>query len=246
MFSVVIPIYNHAKFLAQAVRSALESPLAAEIVLLDDGSRDGSAAVAAKLAAASGGRVRNIATRDGNRGAQHRLNELVQIAKYDWVAVLNSDDMFFTGRFEAIVARPEFSSCDFVFGNVLFMDERGALTGAKCGPFDFGLGSLPSIQRLSELLVLENYLVTTSNMIFRKTLHARIGGFADFRYVHDWDFALRAFALGSPLYVQRFLTVYRRHARNTIRENQSEFNSELKAMLALYVRDFPHCTSHSR
>jgi glycosyltransferase involved in cell wall biosynthesis len=239
MFSVVIPIFNHAKFLASAVRSAQQSPLVREILLLDDGSQDSSAAIAARLAAASGGRVRNIITDGGNHGAHNRLNELVQLAACDWVAVLNSDDAFLPGRFEAVLEKPEFASCDFVFGNVLFMNDRGALTGAKCGPFDFGLTSTPATERLSKLLVIENYLVTTSNMIFRKTLHARIGGFGAFRYVHDWDFALRAMALGNPLYVQRFLTAYRLHGNNTIQENETKVNLESKAVLARYAEDFP-------
>ncbi|MBV9770597.1 MAG: glycosyltransferase [Bryobacterales bacterium] len=252
MFSVVVPIYNHAAFIAQAVRSAQQSSLVGEILLVDDGSSDGSADIAAALAAAGAdglrniARVGNIATNGGNRGAPYRLNQLVELAECEWVAVLNSDDLFLPGRFEAIAASPEFSSSDFIFGNVLFVDQRGALTGAKRGPFDFGLSSPPSMQQLSELLALENYIVTTSNMIFRKTLHARAGGFADLRYVHDWDFALRALAMARPLYVPRFLTAYRRHARNTILENEAKFKSERKIMLERYSRDFPATLPHAR
>ena len=70
MFSVVIPIYNHAKFVRQAIWSALRCPLVKEILVVDDGSKDGSDKIAASMAAANSGRVRDLTpTSGGNRGA---------------------------------------------------------------------------------------------------------------------------------------------------------------------------------
>jgi glycosyltransferase involved in cell wall biosynthesis len=241
MFSVVIPIYNHAKFVRQAIWSALRCPLVQEILVVDDGSKDGSDKIAASMARAHSGRVRDLTPPSGgNRGAHHRLNELVEMAQCEWVAVLNSDDVFVDGRFEAIVRDPEFSNCDFAFGNVLFMDERGALMGAKRGPLDSWAAPFrPSLdllrmvteRRFVELLSEQNYLITTSNMVFRKSLHARIGGFRPYRYVHDWDFALRATRLGRAAYVRRFLSAYRIHSRNTILENERKALVETRSML---------------
>jgi glycosyltransferase involved in cell wall biosynthesis len=210
MFSVAIPIYNHAKFVRQAVWSALRNPLVTEILLLDDGSKDGSDRIAADLAAAHSGRVRDLTPRSGgNCGAHHRLNELVESAQCEWIAVLNSDDAFVSGRFEAIVRDPAFPESDFAFGNVLLMDERGALVGAKRGPMDCWAPFRPSGELLAmiaerrfvELVSEENFLITSSNMVFRKILHARIGGFCPYRYVHDWDFALRAMLQGRAMYM---------------------------------------------
>jgi glycosyltransferase involved in cell wall biosynthesis len=247
MFSVVIPIYNHAKFVRQAIWSALRCPLVKEILVVDDGSKDGSDKIAAGMARAHAGRVRDLTPPSGgNRGAHHRLNELVELAQCEWVAVLNSDDAFVDGRFEAIVRDPEFSNCDFAFGNVLFMDERSALMGAKRGPLDSWALSRPSVdllrmvagRRFGELLCERNYLITTSNMVFRKSLHARIGGFRPYRYVHDWDFALRATRLGRAAYVRRFLTAYRIHSRNTILESERKALMETRAMLDNFEAEF--------
>lgn len=240
MFSVVIPIYNHAKFVRQAIWSALRSPLVKEILVVDDGSQDGSHTIAAGMAAAHPGRVRDLTPPSGgNRGAPERLNELVELARCEWVAVLNSDDVFVSGRFEAIVRNPEFSDCDFAFGNLLLIDERGALTGSKRGPLDSWAPFRPSLEllrmvaerRFMELLYEQNHLITTSNMVFRKTLHARLGGFRPYRYVHDWDFALRAMLAGRAAYIQRFLTAYRIHRRNTILESERKGNIETRDML---------------
>jgi glycosyltransferase involved in cell wall biosynthesis len=248
MFSVVVPIYNHARFVRQAIWSALRSPLVQEILVLDDGSTDGSAKIAAALAAAHPARVRNVTpSSGGNRGAHYRLNELVELAESEWVAVLNSDDAFVAGRFETIVAARQFPDADFAFGNVLFMNERGTLLGAQRGPIDcwqpfrpsFQLLRMIAAQRFIELLYDQNYVVTTSNMIFRKSLHARIGGFRPYRYVHDWDFALRAMALGRVAYVQRFLTAYRIHGRNTILESKTKAVDEIASMRDGFQTEFP-------
>jgi glycosyltransferase involved in cell wall biosynthesis len=228
MFSVVIPIYNHAKFVRQAIWSALRSPLVNEILVVDDGSGDGSQKIAASMAAAHPGRVRDLTPASGgNVGAHRRLNELVESAQCEWIAVLNSDDAFVSGRFEAIVRDPQFQDCDFAFGNLLFMDERGALVGAKRGPLDC---SRPE-GRLVEILLKENYLITTSNMVFRKSLHASIGGFRSYRYVHDWDFALRAMACGRTAYIRRFLTAYRIHGGSTFLESEGKPLAEIRSML---------------
>lgn len=251
MFSVVIPIYNHSKFVRQAVWSALRCPLVQEILVVDDGSKDQSARIAAELAVAHAGRVRDLTPLSrGNRGAHHRLNELVEMAECDWVAVLNSDDAFVSGRFEAIVRDPGFLECDFAFGNVLFMNERGALAGAKRGFWDLWAPTISSLalfrmiadQRFIEPLHEQNYIITTSNMVFRKRLHSRIGGFRSYRYVHDWDFALRAMVQGRAAYIQRFLTAYRIHSRNTIGENEGEALLETRSMLNRFNAEFPGAT----
>jgi glycosyltransferase involved in cell wall biosynthesis len=255
MFSVLIPIYHHAKFVRQAIWSALRCPLVQEILVVDDGSKDGSDKIAAGMARAHSGRVRDLTSPSGgNRGAHHRLNELVGQAQCEWVAVLNSDDAFVSDRFEAIVEDPGFSDCDFAFGNVLLMDGRGALVGAKRGPLDtwgatfrpsFDLLRMLAERRFVELLREQNYLITTSNMVFRKSLHARIGGFRPYRYVHDWDFALRAMLLGRAAYIRRFLTAYRIHSRNTVSESERKAIVETRTMLDGFRAEFSGPTQAS-
>ena len=248
IFSVLMPVYNHARFVRQAVTSALRSALVSEIVLVDDGSTDISAAIVADLASRYPDRVRNLTKEgEGNRGAHIRLNQLVEAAKHEVVAVLNSDDVFVEGRFEAIVEHGSFPESDFAFGNLLLINAGGRLVGAKRGPFDTGTPFPPEFDvakmvksgNLVDLLAHQNYLGTTSNMVFTKELHGRIGGFRDFRYVHDWDFALRAMALGRCTYVRRFLTAYRMHETNTIGGAPTELYWESRTLFDRFLAGFP-------
>jgi glycosyltransferase involved in cell wall biosynthesis len=249
MFSVVVPVYNHANYVREAVRSALRSPLVKDVVLVDDGSADASADILCELANDNPSRVYNLTTKDHrNRGAHNRLNALVEAAKCAWVAVLNSDDVFVDGRFEAIIAHASFLRCEFACGNLLLMNAAGGLVTAKRGPFDpgkhfprsFDVEKMVGSGDLLDLLSHQNWLGTTSNMVFTKALHARIGGFAAYRYVHDWDFALRAMALARCCYVRRYITAYRMHSDNTINESAARVNDEARHMFDRLLKDLPH------
>lgn len=253
MFSVVIPVFNHERYLAECVLSAVRSPLVTEVLLLNDGSSDGSAALARQLAAGSLSKVRDVTPEGrGNKGAHATLNELVSQAANDWVAVLNSDDTFTPSRFELIRKRMRFKSFDLLFGNVLVMDAQGRQLGGKRAMYDPQLPfpanfDIPRMAERSEwlpLLAHQNFLATTSNMVFRKDLFQQLGGFADLRYVHDWDFCLRAAFVGTVDYLPHALTNYRVHAGNTIKEDSAKVDREVRVLFDKLLADYPSLALH--
>lgn len=89
--SVVIPLYNHARYVGAAIESVLDQTLRPrEIVCIDDGSTDGSAAVVEAMAR----RRPFLRFRSRpNQGAHRTLNEAIQEAQGRYVAILNSDDI---------------------------------------------------------------------------------------------------------------------------------------------------------
>jgi glycosyltransferase involved in cell wall biosynthesis len=246
-FSVLIPSYNHARFLSGAVLSAWRDPLVGEILIVDDGSTDGSRDMAERLGRSCGPRVRCLdeAPHD-NRGAPERLNQLVRAARFEWLAILNSDDQFVPGRFEAVRAAIGRTPGDFYFGNILIIDKDGRVTGGKRPFFDYeypldrqlsdlGIGRESLIGHLSN----QNIIATTSNAIFTRALYDRVGGFADFRYVHDWDFFLRAAWHGTAQYVPQPFTLYRQHGSNTISEGGERIKKEAQDLFKRVLADIP-------
>lgn len=255
MFSVLIPVFNHARFLRQAVESAIRDQLVGEVLLVDDGSHDESPRVIRDLVRVYGPRVRDIGAGGvGNRGAHARLNELVEAARHDWVAVLNSDDAFVPSRFAVARALTRSGRTQFVAGHLLIMDADGVVCGRKRGwldpeyPFPPALHGdaaavppdwrLPAWQEAFRARLLnQNFIATTSNMMFTKRLHCRIGGFRDYRYCHDWDFALRAAFAGEVGWCQQYLTLYRIHGSNTIAEAKARIRADVQLMFRRFAAD---------
>ncbi|WP_266169941.1 glycosyltransferase [Dyella subtropica] len=131
--SVIMPTYNHEKF----VRAAIDSVLAQEgvdfeFLISDDGSRDATREVVASV---SDERIRFFPN-TVNRGACVVTNELVQASRGEFVALLNSDDMWLPGKLAEQVrlmdSRPGLGA---TFGRARFID-RDAFPIAKSGlPF---------------------------------------------------------------------------------------------------------------
>jgi cellulose synthase/poly-beta-1,6-N-acetylglucosamine synthase-like glycosyltransferase len=112
--SVVIPVYNAERFVAQAVESALAEPEVAEIILVEDGSTDDTLEACCALADREP-RVRVFQHPQGaNRGPAESRNLGISQARCEFTAFLDADDYFLPGRF--CMAREIFASDPSVEG----------------------------------------------------------------------------------------------------------------------------------
>lgn len=247
MFTVVIPTYNHARYLHETVRSCLSDPAVTEILIADDGSHDKSHAIAKTFSQWFPSKVRDISTEPPvNIGAHRRLNGLIQKATNDWIAVLNSDDAFGVSRFQILRQWLRTTKADLIFGSLSIFDPLSNRIGAKTPtvgaeypfPPEVDVGVAMAKQDWLPVLLNQNVIATTSNMVFTKELHRRIGGFQDYRYVHDWDFALRACMMGRVAYCAQMLTSYRIHPGNTIAEDSVATVAETRQLFNALFRDF--------
>ncbi len=117
--SVVIPVYNAAKFIADAVASALQFEEVKEVILVDDAGPDNSLEVCEQLAAREP-RVKLFRHPGGvNKGAGESRNLGMRMAKEDHIAFLDADDQFLPERFDAErVVFKEHPDADGVYGAV--------------------------------------------------------------------------------------------------------------------------------
>jgi len=122
--SVCIPSYNHEKYVRAAIESVLEQSFQDfEILVTDDGSTDRTVE---ELRAIQDKRL-SLEVLPQNRGACIALNASIKRGTSEFVAVLNSDDIFLPGKLERQVrfleSRPDAGA---VFGYPAFMDESGS------------------------------------------------------------------------------------------------------------------------
>jgi len=127
LVSVVIPVFNSAPTLARAAASALCQTVAPlELLIVDDGSRDSSAAEAHRIAA-SDNRVRVIALPE-NRGKPFAMNLAIAEARGTWIAVLDADDCYADSRLATLIAAGEQNAADLVADNQYFHDPGAGQT----------------------------------------------------------------------------------------------------------------------
>ena len=107
LVSVLMPAYNHGKYVADAVRSVLAQDWRRiELVVVDDGSRDNTWEVLQSLRTACEARFeRTVMLHQENRGTCATLGRLFAEARGTFVGILASDDMYLPGAISALVSR---------------------------------------------------------------------------------------------------------------------------------------------
>ncbi len=97
--SVIIPVYNAAQYLEEAVNSALAQPETAEVLLIEDGSIDASFSVCQSLASAHDRVKLLMHPNHENRGAGASRNLGLKHASSEYIAFLDADDFYLPARF---------------------------------------------------------------------------------------------------------------------------------------------------
>jgi glycosyltransferase involved in cell wall biosynthesis len=167
---VVIPCYNQAHFLGEAIESVLsQSYEHFEIIVVDDGSTDETSEVASRYEG-----VRLI--RQENRGLAGARNRGLEEAKGEYVVFLDADDRLLPGALEAglgcFEAHPE---CAFVFGNSRRIAEDGTLLSSHGKS---GLAPAPHVEGDHYLALLRgNYISISARVMYRRAVFDDVGGF---------------------------------------------------------------------
>jgi glycosyltransferase involved in cell wall biosynthesis len=241
LVSVVMPVYNHERFVSDAIRSVFAQtwrPI--ELIIIDDGSRDRSAEVVREvLEECPDGVTATFRSRE-NKGAHTTINEGLREARGIWLTILNSDDAYDPARLERCIKALEERRARLLITYVDPIDDDDVPLPAghpwRHWYSDLVMQELDAAPSLSALLLRANIGVSTGNFIFARSLYNQLGDFADYRYAHDLDFLLRACLTDEPVLIREPLYRYRLHTTNTIAENDRAAQRETAAITANYLQ----------
>lgn len=242
LLSIVIPLYNHEKFVGQAIESVIKQTYQSwELFIIDDGSKDNSVKTAKKYRD-----TRITIIEQENAGAHNAINRGLDMAKGEYLAILNSDDVYEPERFEVMIAEMEsHPKVGFMCSYITVINDKGKKLGVKEGWKNMESWQIPHPERslkikdgFKENLLITNFTSTTSNFLFRRTLYKQIGGMRNLRFTHDWDFALRAAEVTECKIIEKPLMRYRVHESNTISSNRKWMLFEIAWMWAANIKRF--------
>lgn len=197
--SVIIPVFNGEKFIAEALDSVLAQTLPAyEIIIIDDGSTDGSAQI---IQNAYADKVKYIYQE--NSGVSVARNLGIQLAQGEFIAFIDQDDMYLPTKFKNELE--------------LFKQNQDALIISGKWRYFFASEHLKNNFIYQEQIDKEQYGNFLGAYLFKKSLFELIGDFdAELDGNEDVDLFLRIKDKGiATIMSDKLSLLYRHHENNT-------------------------------
>ncbi|MES9970803.1 MAG: glycosyltransferase [Candidatus Thiodiazotropha sp.] len=244
--SIIIPCYNHASYIAKAIDSVIQQSFSDwELIIIDDCSSDDSWRVINHYV----DRRIHATQHEQNLGAHATINEGLALAKGDYLTILNSDDSYSPDRLQQLYTRATEEGFAFLASKVEPISADGSPLDDPHSQWNqWYTGLLETYRennRLLTALCKGNILITTSNFFFSREVYEKHGGFADYRYVHDYEFVFRLILAGhkTDLLDDSALVQYRIHGANTIQENPT---AAIIETFQLLIASTPEILAHSQ
>ncbi|WP_417913433.1 glycosyltransferase family 2 protein [Candidatus Electronema sp. TJ] len=221
LISVIIPAYNHERFIGPAIDSVLKQTHShLELIVIDDGSKDATGRIAQSY-----DDPRLSYYHQENQDAYNTINRGLGLAKGEYVAILNSDDIYTVDRLEKLLKAQQESGAACLFSDVVPISDSGEefadpnfgwnIWHKKNRDWYFACGDIYTA------FLKGNFMVTTSNLFMTAEAMRTAGKFCSLRYLHDYDYIFRMMLAfpGQVRYVHdQKLLYYRIHSGNTLSE----------------------------
>jgi len=211
LVSVVIAAYNRAEYLPAAIESVLSQTFRDfEVIVVDDGSTDGTSA------AVKGFRdtVRYVYQENAERGAAR--NRGLRLAQGQYVAFLDSDDLWLPNKLEAEVRRLHAEPhLGLVYSDAFYINASGQPMGR--------ITRRPHQGDVLQQLVCGNFVTASATLLDRAQFLA-VGGFCEDRELagsEDWEAWVRLAARVRFGYVANVGLLYRLHEEGTVAQPRS-------------------------
>jgi glycosyltransferase involved in cell wall biosynthesis len=215
--SAIIPVYNGANYLRETLDSVVgQTKLPDEVLLVDDGSTDGSAALIAELVAEHSSKAAFRVITQPNAGQSAARNAAVEAATGELLAFLDQDDLWYPGHVAALSkAFASDQELGWVYSDFDEIDGEGRLITRR---FIAAHQMKHPKTNLHQILG-SDLMVLPSASILRRTAYLAVGGFdVDLSGYEDDELFLRMFrGRWTSQFVPKSLTMFRTHTASSSR-----------------------------
>lgn len=221
--SVVIATHNRSDMLRTCLRGVLaQEDVELEVIVVDDGSTDGTAAMVADL----GDPRLRVIRHEQPHGVAVSRNAGIASASGSWIAFTDDDDLWAPSKLREQVLLGEATGAVMVYcGAVVFRDDSEAVSPDR---------PVPSPTLARNMLLRGNPLPGgASTQLARREVLLAVGGFdTQLHHLADWDLWIRLSAAGSLAAVAEPLVAYRRHVTNMVLTHAQAHLDELEWIVA--------------
>ncbi len=206
LVSIVIPTYNRADLLEEAILSSLQQTYSnKEVIVIDDGSRDNTKEICKKYVAS--GQIRYVYKENGGIGSA--LNRGISEMKGTWFKWLSSDDVLIHNAVEELVHFALEKKSKAVYSDYMLIDQHGNRRGEYVEPtYNTYLDYASSLW--------EQFIGNGSSVLIHKSVFEQVGLFdTTLRFGEDYDFWLRACIIHGVMFHRcpKMLLKYRMHSK---------------------------------
>jgi glycosyltransferase involved in cell wall biosynthesis len=221
--SVIIPVYNSARYLPETIESVLRQTYSNwEVVMVDDGSKDNSAAVAAQLAARHPDKVRLLFHSDkGNHGVSATRNLAIRESRGSFIATLDADDVWLSNKLERQMdVFQRFPDVGLVYTQATCVDEETKPLTIPTGAYglagNVGAGEPNQSFAAYEGCLMDEVFAPTPSVMVRRNLLEAVQGFplglrSQCEDAVTWT---KIAASANFYFIQEPLALYRVHAKS--------------------------------
>ena len=211
---VIIPTYNNALFIKEAIMSAATQTYKPEtIIVIDDGSTDNTEVVVKETIHSCPVQIRYI--KQENKGPNAARNAGLALSSADYVAFLDSDDVWLPEKLEKQISVFKAYKNDMlgaVYCEARVINNKGEITNEYLEPIDQSIRG-----NIYHKLFYKNYIMgSASGVLIKKSCFDVVGKFdEELRGFEDWDMWLRLAEKYEFDFVPETLTMLRHHRSNS-------------------------------
>lgn len=232
LVTVAICTYNGERYLAGTLDSVLAQTYQnMEVVIIDDGSRDGTVAIIKKYAERDS-RIRFFIRE--NAGLPASRNFAFSKALGEWIAIIDQDDLCYPERLaKQVEVANKFPTAGLIFCNTDYIDEEGRNIGSHLPSFALPDSFIPK-GMAGNMLLIKGCYVDSEACFIKATLVSSLGPLDEsLRYACDYEYFIRAGLACDFAYTRETLAAWRIHPAQESATNHNRFK-EYRSVLMRY------------
>ena len=236
LVSVVMPSYNHEKYIAEAISSVLNQTFTDfEFIIIDDCSKDTSQKII-ETYQMKDSRVKPIFHKE-NMGISRTYNDGLKQVQGKFVAFLDSDDLWLNTKLEKQLAILNTNEDLIVWSEGEIIDQNGTPTGKTFTQIENGMHRKKSGNIFEELLCTDNFVFDSSLILKKENLPQR-GFDENLKFLNDYCFVVDLASKHEFYFQEEPLAKYRVHGKNTIYNKSLDWHRDRIKLYQQFINEY--------